>query len=312
MVRTRFAPTTALFLTVLVSSMRAQPDFSDWSDPENLGDVVNSTSNDSAPALSRDRLSLYFSSNRAGALGSDLYVSQRSSVTEAWGLPTNLGPVVNSAADDTTPNLSRDGHWLFFVSRRPGSLSNAMGVVGFDIWVSYRAHVHDDFDWQPPVHLEPPVNSASFDQSPFFLDNDEVGVPQLFFTRTVPVTGNDILVSNLLADGVFSEPAPVSEFNSPLADAGASVRFDGLEVFFFSRRAGGLGASDLWTSTRDNPLDPWSPPVHLGAVVNSVALDFDPHIDSSREALYFTSDRAGGSGGQDLYVTTRTKQHPSK
>jgi hypothetical protein len=43
--------------------------------------------------------------------------------------------------------------------------------------------------------------------------------------------------------------------------------------------------------------------------VNSVDLDFDPHISSDRETLYFTSTRTGGGalGGQDLWVTTRTK-----
>ena len=310
MVHTRFVPITAVFLTALVCSMRAQPGFSDWSEPENLGPVVNSTGNDAGPALSKDRLSLYFSSNRSGAGGSDLFVSQRSSVTAPWGTPVNLGPVVNSAVDDATPNLSRDGHWLFFMSRRPGSLANAMGVVGFDIWVSHRQHVHDDFDWEPPAHLGPPVNSGSFDQSPFFFDNDDVGLPQIYFTRTLAATGNDILVTHLQADGTFSEPTQVSELNSTVSDAGASVRFDGLELFF-SRRTGGLGNSDLWTATRNHPLDPWSPPFNLGAVVNSGALDFDPHIDSSREALYFTSDRTGGSGGQDLYVTTRAKQNRS-
>ena len=313
MVQTRLVPIAAVILTALVCSVAAQPDFSDWSSPENLGTVINSASNEQGPTLSKDRLSLYFSSNRPdGAGGFDIFVSQRSSVDEPWGAPVNLGVGVNSSADDTASNLSRDGHWLFFMSRRPGSLANAMGVVGFDIWVSYREHVHDDFDWQPPVHLDPPVNSGSFDQSPFLFDNDEAGVLQLFFTRSILATGNDLFVATLQGDGTFGVPVPVAELNSTVSDAGTSVRFDGLEVFFLSRRAGGLGNSDLWTATRNHPLDPWSSPVNLGAVVNSSALDFDPHIDSSREALYFTSDRTGGLGGQDLYVTTRAKGNRSK
>ena len=96
-------------------------------------------------------------------------------------------------------------------------------------------------------------------------------IPQLFFTRTTP-TGTDIFVGNLLPGGMFGPPTLVPELNSPLSDAGASVRSDGLEVFFFSRK------------------------------------DFDPHIDSSRETLCFTSPRAGGSGGQDVFVTTRAKR----
>jgi len=311
MALTRFVPITGVFLTVLVCSMTAEPTFSDWSAPMNLGPVINSPDNEGGATLSKNRLSLYFASNRPGGYGlSDLFVSQRTSEEEPWGAPVNLGSVVNSAAEDTNANLSRDGHWLFFMSRRPGSLPTLAGVIGFDIWVSYREHVHDDFDWQAPMHLEPPVNSPSFDQFPFFLDSDDVGLPQLFFTRTTPITGNDIFVSNLLPDGTFSSPTPVSELNSPLSDAGASVRFDGLEIFFFSRRTSGVGNSDLWTATRNTPFDPWSTPVNLGPLVNSVDLDFDPHLDSSREALYFTSTRTGGFGGQDLYVSTRTKQKP--
>jgi len=301
---------------VLISTpslMTAQPAYSDWSTPVNLGPVVNSTGNDSGPALSKDGLRLYFGSNRNGTQGgSDLWVSKRNSVEEAWGQPTNLGAIVNSTADETAPNLSRDGHWLYFMSRRPGSQPNPAGVISFDIWVSYRQHVHDDFDWQPPVNVGPNVNGPSFDQSPFFLDNEDFGVPQLFFTRTTPITGNDIFVSNLQPDGTFGPAALVSELNSALADAGSSVRFDGLEVFFFSRRVvpGALGASDLFTATRESVFDPWSTPIPLGPVVNSVDLDFDPHIAADRETLYFASTRAtaGAIGGQDLWVTTRTKE----
>jgi hypothetical protein len=304
----RIALAGVVLLTFLASTPTAEPNFSDWSAPVNLGPVINSAFNEQGPALSRDRLSLYFISNRTGDAvgGNDIWVSQRNRVDEPWGAPVNLGAVVNSTSDEAAANLSRDGHWLFFMSRRPGSQPNPAGVIGFDIYASYREHVHDDFDWQPPVNLGPNVNSPSFDQSPFFFDNDDLEAPQLFFTRTTP-TGNDIFVSNLLPDGTFGPGALVSELNSTASDAGASVRFDGLEFFFFSRRPGGSGASDLWTATRGTVVDLWSPPINLGALVNSVDLDFDPHLAADRETLYFVSTRAGGFGGQDLYVTTRTK-----
>src|SRR5215471_12755514 len=55
--------------------------FSDWSEPVNLGPVVNSHFNDQHPAISRDRLSLYISSDRPGGFGDfDIYVSHRASV----------------------------------------------------------------------------------------------------------------------------------------------------------------------------------------------------------------------------------------
>jgi len=299
-----------ILFAVLASYTSAQPNFSDWSAPVNLGAVINSTAEDAGPALSKNRLSLYFHSARAGGFGlTDLWVSQRASEDDPWGVPINLGEIINTTSDDLMPNVSRDGHRLFFVSRRPGSQLNAAGVPGFDIWVSYREHVHDDFDWQPPVNLGTPVNSPSFDQNPFFLDNDEVGVPQLFFTRTV-APQNDLFVSNLLGDGAWSTPVPVAEFNSASNERGLSIRFDGLEAIFMSTRPGGVGGQDLWTATRESVSDPWFVPASMGALINSVLIDGDPHISSDRETLFFASSRAGGFGGQDLYMTTRTKGKP--
>jgi hypothetical protein len=310
--RRSFLVAVAGLAVVIVSPLwhvTAQPDFSDWSPPTNLGPVINTAGNEEGASLSKDRLSLYFSSNRSGGVGlMDIWVSERNSVEEPWGPPVNLGNVVNSTADDTATNVSRDGHWLFFMSRRPGSQPNAAGVISFDIWASYREHVHDNFDWQPPLNLGPNVNGPSFDQSPFLFDNEEAG-QQLYFTRTTPITGNDIFISNRLPDGTFGPAVLVSELQSALSDAGASVRFDGLEFFFFSRRTPSFGNSDLWTATRNSVLDPWSTPVNLGPVVNSPDLEFDPHIDSSRETLYFTSTRVtGGYGARDLWMTTRTKE----
>jgi Tol biopolymer transport system component len=288
-----------LFMTPL--SMTAQPGYSEWSAPVNLGPVINSSFDENAPTLSKNGLSLYFQSNKSGGLGgADIYVSQRNSVDEPWGVPINITPV-NSTVEDAAPNLSRDGHWLFFMSMRTPSLG------GFDLWVSYREHVHNDLDWQPPVNLGPILNSTSFDQSPFFFDNDDAGLPQLFFSRTIQGF-NHFFVSNRLPDGTFTPPTLVTELNSSGNDRGISVRSDGLEVFLMSTRSGGFGLQDLWTATRHSATDPWSTPVSLGPLVNSTAGDLNPYIASDRETLYFNSNRLGsGFGGQDLYVSTRTK-----
>jgi hypothetical protein len=223
-------------------------------------------------------------------------------VDEPWGSPINLGPVINSVFGDLQPELSRDGHWLFFASGRPGAEG------GGDIWVSYRQHVHDDFDWQPPVSVGPGVNSPTrAEQHPDFFQNDDTGVSQLFFSDA----GDGIYVSDLLPDGTFGPARQLLEFDSPALDRSTSVRFDGLEMFFQSNRPGTLGLFDLWTATRQTVFDPWSSPVNLGPLVNSVVGDGDPDIASDRETLYFSSARGGGIGGNDLWVTTRTKENQS-
>src|SRR5712692_5930804 len=94
---------------------------SEWSEPVNLGAVVNSNVLDAAPTLSKDGLSLYLTSNRPGGFGgNDLWVSHRDCEDCAWGTPVNLGPVINSPAIENRASLSSDGHLLFFFSDRSG------------------------------------------------------------------------------------------------------------------------------------------------------------------------------------------------
>src|SRR5579864_4209591 len=95
--RTLLLAGAALLCLVLgASASAAAPTYTGWSTPVNLGPVVNSAAAEGGPALSGDGLSLYFTSvNRPGGLGSDdIWVSQRPSVSAAWGAPVNLGPTI--------------------------------------------------------------------------------------------------------------------------------------------------------------------------------------------------------------------------
>src|SRR5262245_44006080 len=71
-------------------NLTAQPKYSNWSEPVNLGPVINTGFNDQHAALSKNGLSLYFTSNRPGGYGADdLWVSRRASVEDPWGAPQN-------------------------------------------------------------------------------------------------------------------------------------------------------------------------------------------------------------------------------
>ena len=282
--------------------LAAATNFSEWSVPVNLGPVVNGPSSDFAPAVSKDGLSLYFSSDRPGGAGqTDIWLSQRSSRDDPWGAPVNLGAPVNTASGERAPAFSRDGHWMFFVSNRPG------GLGGDDIWGSWRTNIHDDFAWQPPVNLGAGVNSPGFDAGASFFENDDAGVPLLFVgsIRAGGPGGEDIYVSAQTADGSFGPATLVSELSTPDADRRPTVRFDGLEIIFFSNRPGTFGGADLWASTRETVFDSWSEPTNLGPVVNTAANEAPSYLSSDGRTLILTSDRAGGYGGLDLYVSTR-------
>jgi hypothetical protein len=280
----------------------AGPHFTAWSAPINLGATVNSASTEFGPALSKNGLSLYFTSNRpTGSGGLDIWVSQREARDAAWGTPVNLGASINTVANDFVPAFSRDGHWMFFASTRPGGYGMA------DVWASWRPQTHDDFGWQAPINLGLNVNTAFNDNGVGYFEND--GAPQLFFGSSRPggLGGTDLYMSTLQADGSWGPSTRIPELAGTADDNRPTVRHDGREIFFYSVRTGGEGDVDLWTATRATVDAAWSTPVNLGAPVNTSAVELHPYLAAN--ALLFSSDRPGGFGGLDIYITTRSKSH---
>lgn len=69
----------------------------------------------------------------------------------------------------------------------------------------------------------------------------------------------------------------------------------------------GVPSLDLWVSTRDKRQDPWSTPVDLDANINTPYGDGAPVLSSDGTEMFFYSNKPRGFGGNDLYVTHRTK-----
>jgi hypothetical protein len=293
--------------------------YSPWSAPQNLEGVVNSVSNDQHPALSPDGLSLYFASDRPGSVrGSlpgtlDLWMSQRLTKDSAWGSPVNLGPTVNSTYTEFAPNLSFDGHYLYFGSERTG------GCGMRDVWAAYRSDVTANEGvggWETPVDLGCVLNSSFFDDGPTYFQDPKTGTVTMYLTsqnRPGGLGDFDIWASMQQIDGTWAVPVDVAELNSVDRDTRTAIRHDGLEIFLTSMRPGGVtdanGAPtlDLWVSTRISTSDAWGAPVAMGNDINTAYSDGAPAISADGTELYFYSNRPGGSGLNDLYVVKRTK-----
>jgi hypothetical protein len=104
---------------------------------------------------------------------------------------------------------------------------------------------------------------------------------------------------------VEEQPGTPESFNGPALDGCPFISRDERTLYMASNRPGGLGGIDIWVARRDSPEDPWGAPANLGAPVNSPANDFCPTIDRNDHTLFFVSNRAGGCGGADIYVTRR-------
>lgn len=282
--------------------------FGAWSAPVNAGPLLNTPFNDNYAVLSRDELTIYFTSDRPGGLGGDdLWFATRESVDSPWQAPLNMGATINTAATESLPFLSSNEHVLYFYSTR------ATGSCGSgDIWMTRRRNKHAD--WEEPANLGCVLNTPADEIAPSFFEDPETEQAWLFYGSNRPggigqpggIADYDVYASPLGEDGFAGPGLLIREFSSPARDTRIFIRKDGLEALITSNRPGGQGGLDIWVSTRDTLSDPWPAPTGL-AGVDSPSNDGSPSLSKDGTTLYFFSDRPGGSGKRDIWYTTRLK-----
>jgi len=99
--------------------------------------------------------------------------------------------------------------------------------------------------------------------------------------------------------------APVNlGLNNAGVEQGPAVSRDGLSMYFHWSPTG-LSGNDIYVSRRTSVSDPWGQPEKLGPNVNTVSNEAAPALSPDGHRLYFQSNRPGGCGGADLYVSRR-------
>jgi len=160
-----------------------------WTEPENLGAVINTDLWESTPTLSPDKKDLYFSSNRTGGFGGkDIWISHKNS-NGKWGTPENLGPKINTSADETCPFIHADNQTLYF---------NSNGLMGYgmaDIFITKKDTANK---WVVPENLGYPINTID-DEGSLFVTAD--GITAYYASdRGSLKSGLDIYTFNLRND----------------------------------------------------------------------------------------------------------------
>jgi hypothetical protein len=98
-------------------------------------------------------------------------------------------------------------------------------------------------------------------------------------------------------------PGADPTFNTPFLDGCPASSRDGKTFFLASNRPGGLGGIDVWVSRRESVDEPWGAPVNAGEPINSASNDFCPMLARDGHEFFFVSNRPGGCGGDDIYIT---------
>jgi hypothetical protein len=300
---------SALFVLVAATALAASS-FSSWAPAMSLESVpgasaeLNSAYLDGCPILSPNGKKLYLATNRPGSAALDIWVAERSSKSGPFGAPVNLGAPINSEYNDFCPSPLRFG-WFMFVSDRPHPDSCGGGDIYLTRWSSLTG-------WQEPVNLGCEINSSGAEFGPIILHGSGGGKTLFFSSNRVGGPGgsaadHDLYQARAPHGWSFGPVMLVPGVNSAYDDAQPSIRRDGLELFFYSTRPGGLGGPDIWSAGRAAKGDPWSAPVNLGPAVNSEAGESRPSISLDGLTLVFGTTRPGVEGVSDIFFTTREK-----
>jgi hypothetical protein len=222
---------------------RASPD-APFGAPVNIGEPVNSASNDFCPSPMRDGKGFMFVSNRPGGCGGDDIYMSRWHPESGWEAPTNLGCEVdggaNSAANEAGPVL------VFAESKPPTLYFSSTRTGGSDLYMSQKGA-----GWSfGPAELVPGVNSAANDMQPSVSQD---GRELVFASNRPDSQGFDIWSASRdsIADS-WSAPVNLgSSVNSAANETRPSLSWDGTILLFGTNRPGVEGVSDIFYATRD-------------------------------------------------------------
>lgn len=152
-----------------------------------------------------------------------------------------------------------------------------------------------------PVNMGDSINSKHDEYYPSFTIDDSTFV----FTRRGEGIREDFIESKLQPNGNYSLAKIIDgRINIEPSKGAINISQDGEWLIFAGNFPGkGNGDFDLFISY--NTPDGWSEPVNMGYSINTEYWESSPSLSPDKNTLYFSSNRPGGYGGRDLYVSHR-------
>jgi OOP family OmpA-OmpF porin len=164
-----------------------------------------------------------------------------------------------------------------------------------------REKIKEPLDFEP-VKMSERINGGPLQYFPVLTADES----KIFFTRREapdPQFDEDIYISEKDSSGQWSFPFPISRtINTQYNEGTCTISADGKILIFTScmgRR--NFGSCDLFVSYREG-ID-WSRPVNLGQNINSSSWDSQPALSADGRRLYFVSERPGGEGKRDIWMS---------
>ncbi len=218
----------------------------------------------------------------------------------------NLGELINTGNPEMRPTISADGNLLFFIRQNdPSNIQYQTVPNSQDIWYSTRDTTGK---WSKAKHLSAKVNASQYNAvywiSP---DLNTILLKGSFIDGQYLGMGVSMIHKRNNNSWTNAEMLKIRNFEkfSRTMQIGASMGQDGKTLLFYMTDKKESYENDLYVSFLEGN-DIWTAPKSLGKKINlSDYNEMSPFIAADGVTLYFSSDRPGGIGENDIWMSKR-------
>lgn len=264
----------------------------------NMGAGINSTGHDYCPLVTGEGNTMFFTSRRKGTTGdlkdgTGMYLEDIYTVHKEegiWGTAANMRTPLNTRVHDATVGLDPSGSSMIIYRTSPNLVSGGL----------YETRLHAG-KWQEPELMTERINSKYHEPSASIAP----GGDEIYFTSDRPggYGGRDLYRIRRLPNGEWSLPLNLGpNVNTPFDEDAPFMHSDGITLYFSSNGHNTMGGFDVFSTVlTDADMNVWSKPANIGAPVNTVNDDIYFCLSQDGTTGWFSSERDGGLGMQDIY-----------
>ncbi len=266
--------------------------------PENLGDSINTVWDEYLPTLTVDGKTLVITRRlpkpdqqeaKQPVLEEDFYISMLSD-SGVWMKAHRMPEPISTNDNEGAQSISADGRYLYF-----SGCNRRDGYGGCDIYVSVKRNGK----WSRPFNIGEPVNTEQWESQPCLAPDERT----LYFasTRRGGYGGSDIWKTVLQDDGMWSVPENLGDsINTSGNETTPFIHYDNQTLYFSSNGHSGMGGMDVFYAKKKKD-GTWNKPVNLGYPINTHSDEASLIVSADGKTAYFSSDKFGGKGRQDIY-----------